>query len=113
MKTLLDRWYAGHAKEIFRERLEVCAGKVARLGITAPMPAIRRMVSRWGSCSPRGRITLNLELIKVPKECIDYVMLHELCHLKERHHGSRYWALLKRVMPDYESVRLRLNRLGV
>lgn len=111
VKTLLDRWYADHAKEVFRERLEVCAGKVARLGITALMPTIRRMVSRWGSCSPRGRITLNLELIKVPTECIDYVMLHELCHLKVPHHGPRYWSLLRRLMPGYEDVRKKLNRL--
>lgn len=111
-RLLLDRWYAQQARRVFQERLERCLGKVARHGITAPMPTIRRMVSRWGSCSPQGRITLNVELIKAPRECIDYVILHELCHLKERHHGPRYWALLRRLMPDFAEVRNRLNLLA-
>ena len=112
VQFLLDRWYGGRAYEVLPERVQVCAQKVARIGISAPLPKIRRMVSRWGSCSSLGQITLNLELIKVPKECIDYVIFHELCHLKVLHHGPRYWSLLRRLLPEYEDVRERLNYLG-
>jgi predicted metal-dependent hydrolase len=112
IKVLVEGWYSIRAAEVFQERLMVCSEKAARVGIVAPSPAIRKMASRWGSCSPKGRITLNVELMKAPKECIDYVILHELCHLKERHHGPRYWSLLRRLVPDFEEVRTRLNQLA-
>jgi hypothetical protein len=67
------------------------------------------MSSRWGSYSSAGRITLNLALIKVPKECIDYVIVHELCHHKVKHHGPKFWKLLHRLMPDFEERRKKLN----
>ena len=56
------------------------------------------MKTRWGSTSPAGRITLNLKLIQVPKPYIDYVVLHELCHLREPHHGQAFYRLLDRVL---------------
>ena len=108
-KRMLDRWYYDHAERIFRDRLEACHERARREGIPRPALKIRRMQKRWGSCSPDGRITLNLELIKAPKDCIDYVIMHELCHLKEAHHGPRFWALLGRVMPDFEVRRKQLN----
>ena len=67
------------------------------------------MKRRWGSCSNAGVVTLNLALVKVPKDCIDYVIMHELCHLKEANHGPRFWALLGRAMPDYEMRKRRLD----
>ena len=108
-KRLLARWYRDRAECIFGERLHVCWKRAAREGIPRPRLTIRRMSKRWGSCSPEGRITLNLELIKAPKDCIDYVIMHELCHLKEAHHGPRFWALLGRVMPDFEARKRQLN----
>ena len=79
--------------------------------VGAPYPeiAIRAMRSRWGSCSPRGRITLNVKRIKVPKAYIDYVIFHELCHLVEPNHNSRYYDLLDRVLPDWRERREKLN----
>jgi predicted metal-dependent hydrolase len=112
IKAALDRWYLTRAKDVFQECVKRCSAKTARVGIIAPSPTIRKMTSRWGSCSRNGRITLNLELIKAPKECIDYVIFHEFCHLKERHHGPRYWSLLRRLVPDFEDVRRRLNQLA-
>jgi len=108
-KRLLECWYREHAKRIFHERLDVCSERANRDGIPRPALIIRRMHKRWGSCSAEGQITLNLELIKAPKECIDYVIMHELCHLKEAHHGPRFWALLAKLMPGYEEKRERLN----
>ncbi|HWR89682.1 MAG TPA: M48 family metallopeptidase [Dissulfurispiraceae bacterium] len=70
------------------------------------IPAIQ---ASGGIFSSAGRITLNLSLIKAPKECIDYVICHELCHFKEKHHGPRFWTLMRRLLPDYERRRIRLN----
>lgn len=109
IKAQLEGWYRENAKRVFRERLIECC-KIASLeGIQEPPFTIRTMTSRWGSCSNQGRINLNLVLIKATKECIDYVIMHELCHLKEQHHGPRFWRLLEKLMPDYRERRKRLN----
>jgi predicted metal-dependent hydrolase len=74
---------------------------------------IRHMAKRWGSCTPEGKILLNLKLIQVPKGLIDYVVMHELCHLKEHHHGAAFYALLGRAMPDWQERRQQLNEMDV
>ena len=79
-------------------------------GIPLPKFRIRQMKSRWGSCSPTGWITLNLLLIKTPQECIDYVIVHELCHLKVRGHGPRFWSLVEKFMADYKERRKELKK---
>lgn len=109
VEQLLENWYREHARAIFKERLDVCLRMAAREGVQEPMLRIQKMTSRWGSCSEKGRILLNLELIKAPKDCIDYVIIHELCHLKEKHHGPKFWRLLEKLMPDYEDRRKKLN----
>lgn len=106
---MLDDWYREHAQRVFRERLEACVKRAAMEGIAEPIVSIRKMKTRWGSCSKEGRISLNLELIKTPKDCIDYVIFHELCHVKERSHGPRFWKLLVKLVPDCEARRKKLN----
>jgi predicted metal-dependent hydrolase len=108
-KTLLTDWYRHHAKEVFHERLMVCQQRAHREGIPLPNLQIRKMNSRWGSYSSRELVTLNLALIKTPKDCIDYVIIHELCHYKVKHHGPEYWNLLHKLMPDFEEQRKKLN----
>jgi predicted metal-dependent hydrolase len=109
IKGLLDDWYRAHAKQVFAERLAACYPKVEHLGIAYPDLIIRVMKSRWGSSSPLGKITLNVKLIQVPKAYIDYVIFHELCHLKEPNHSQRYYELLDRVLPDWRDRREKLN----
>ena len=70
------------------------------------------MQTQWGNCSPGGTITLNPHLVKAPRDCIDYVILHELCHLQEHNHGPAFWVLLERVMPDWERHKARLNDMA-
>lgn len=79
------------------------------VGIPYPQVTIRAMRTCWGSCSSKGRITLNVKLIKVPTSYIDYVIFHELCHPAEAHHSSRYYTLLDRVLPDWRERRDELN----
>ncbi len=106
---LLERWYRKQAKRVFQERLDLWHPKAARLGIPYPMLSVRRMKSRWGSCTPSGKITLNLHLIQLPKVSIDYVLVHELCHLKHPNHSPAFYALLERLMPDWRDRRKRLS----
>jgi predicted metal-dependent hydrolase len=71
---------------------------------------IRTMKRRWGSCSNKGKITLSTELIKLPDLYIEYVMLHELCHLRHHNHGTGYYKLLSELFPEWRSVRKELRR---
>lgn len=111
IQGLLDDWYLSHAKRVFAGRLKVCYPRVEGLGIPYPDLAIRDMKVRWGSCSTKGRITLNRRLVQVPKDLIDYVILHELCHLKEHNHSTEFYALLERVLPDWKDRRQKLNQM--
>lgn len=89
--------------------MRACFPRVAHLDIALPPLTIRRMKTRWGSCSRDGKIILNLRLIQAPIPYIDYVIVHELCHLKEHNHSKRYYALLDTTMPDWRDWRQRLN----
>jgi predicted metal-dependent hydrolase len=108
MQTLLDNWYREQAEIIFTRRMLT---HLPRFQYLRQMPElkIRRMKSRWGSCGTNGVITLNLKLIQVDEALIDYVIVHELCHLIEHNHSKHYYALLSRMMPDWEERRQRLN----
>ncbi len=82
----------------------------AALGVRAGKLAYRNMSSRWGSCNPKtGRICLNIQLAKYPPECLEYIVVHELCHLIERGHGARFKELLGSVMPDWKARRSKLR----
>lgn len=108
---LITRWFHRQAKRIFAERLAQCLPRVEAVGITPPEHlTIRDMKTRWGSCTPKKRILLNVGLIHVAPHLIDYVIVHELCHLKELNHSAAYYALLDKVMPDWRDRREALNR---
>ncbi len=112
IKTLLQLWYRLRAKVIFSERYDYCIQQIAKLGIEHHQGIqLRFMPKRWGSCTGKGNIILNPELIAAPKDCIDYVITHELCHLKERNHSLAFYKLLNSVMKDWELRRKRLNEM--
>ena len=71
----------------------------------------RNMPTRWGSCTPKGKIILNPELIKAPKGCIEYVIIHELCHLVHHDHTQKFIDLQTKEMPDWEKWKLKLEKL--
>ena len=70
---------------------------------------LRKMKRQWGNCSLKGIITLNTALIKAPEICIDYVILHELCHFAEHNHSPRFYRLLTQVMPDWKIIKAQLD----
>lgn len=111
IQKMLELWYFRRAQEVFRNRLTALLPSA--LWVSTP-PALRLQVmqTQWGNCSSSGTITLNPHLVKAPRDCIDYVILHELCHLKEHNHGPAFWVLLERVMPDWERHKVRLDGMA-
>ena len=82
----------------------------AVLGVHAKKIAYRNMKSRWGSCQPAtGRICINIRLALYPPECLEYIVVHELCHLRERGHGPAFKALMDATLPDWRSRRAKLR----
>jgi predicted metal-dependent hydrolase len=108
----LERWYQQAARRVFAEVMGTAAARVQPLGIVAPPDIrIRRMKSRWGSCTAKGVITLNLRLIQVDRALIEYVAVHELCHLREHNHSAAYYRLLDQALPEWRARKRQLNDL--
>lgn len=108
-RRLLLQWYRKRADAVFSERWPKCLAKVERYGVSAMPFQLFNMKRRWGSCTPSRRVLLNPELVKAPTECIDYVMLHELCHLRCPAHDWHFYRLLSQVCPDWPRLKNRLN----
>lgn len=106
----LDGWYRRQAQALLPERLTALAATLPWLaGRVLPPPRVVRLRSRWGSCAADGRITLNLCLVLLAQPLIDYVLWHELCHLREMNHGPRFYALLAAALPDYRERQTALR----
>lgn len=105
---LLAEWYKKRAREVFSRRLDILLEQTLWVAGKPPL-RLRTMYTQWGSCSPQGRIILNPHLVKAAHDCIDYVILHELCHLAEHNHSERFYRLMTQVMPQWEKVKERLD----
>ncbi len=110
-KELLNSWFSDHAKKIFIERFEICFATAQKYKILQPKLRVGKMLKRWGSCARKGTITLNYELVKAPVHCIDYVIMHEICHLKIPSHNKQFMTLLSKCMPDWEKRKERLEKV--
>jgi predicted metal-dependent hydrolase len=109
VKELMDDWYARQAREQFAGRLDACWAAFPSADGRPPALRVRRMRTRWGSMSPRRSMSLRLDLIRAPVECIDYVIFHELCHLVHPNHQRAFWALVEEVVPDWKRRKRRLE----
>jgi len=112
VKQLLRNWYISHAQQVFHRRLIALAPGVLWLKGHLPPIKLLTMKKQWGSCSPQGNILLNPHLVKAPRECIDYVILHELCHLKEHNHSPEFYRLLNQQMPEWKLVKAKLDGMA-
>jgi len=110
----LKRWYQQQASTVFAPKMEELIKIHSKWNFRPTEMAIRSLKSRWGSCSRSGKITLNSELVKIDPKYAEYVILHELCHLKEMNHGKGFYSILEEVCPGYKTIRkdMRQYRLG-
>ena len=110
VRVALVSWFRCHAADRLPERV---AAWRAKAGLPMPRVIIADQQKRWGSCDQRGTIRLNWRIIQAPMRLVDYVVVHELVHLRHRGHGRDYWQAVGRVMPDYERRREDLRACGV
>ena len=109
IKKLLQQWYIARATILFNKLFEEQFYLFKRFGLEKPVLQIKKMEKRWGSCTPQQKIILNPELIKAPVACINYVILHELCHLVHHNHSKAFYQLLENFMPDWQKYKQLLE----
>jgi len=109
VNKLLSQWYKGKALLQFSDSMDRCWQKYNDFGPEQPKLVIKSMKRRWGSLSDNGTVTLNTDLIRAPKECIDYVVTHELCHLKYHDHSYEFYRFLDSLLPDWEKIKHKLE----
>jgi predicted metal-dependent hydrolase len=113
IKETLEKWYKGKANIVFTDLYNQLKSNFTSIKIDHSTLQIKSMSKRWGSCSPKGRISLNVNLIKAPKPCIEYVIIHELCHLVYFDHGKKFQKLLREKISDWEKWKDRLEMVMV
>jgi hypothetical protein len=110
-QAIVEEWYREQVKQAVPPLIEKWE-KV--IGVTANRVFVQRMKTKWGSCNPRARsIRLNTDLARKPRECLEYIVVHELVHLLEATHNARFVELMDRFIPKWQSRRQALNRLPV
>lgn len=110
IKAMLHRFYLRQAKIYLSNRFSELISRYSEQGFHVTGLVVKPIRSRWGSCSSRGRITLSSELVKLDPVYSDYVIIHELCHLKHHNHGKEFYRLLGELFPAYGSVRRDLRQ---
>ena len=108
-RDVLEKALRAKARLVFAERL---AHYAPQLGVSTPPLRISAARTRWGSCSHHGGISLNWRLILMPLAVIDYVVCHELAHLREMNHSPRFWSVVQQLCPDWRARRLELRQLA-
>ena len=111
VKQLVNEWYLKNAKLKLHTIAQPLIDEFKKHKIEPSSIVLREMPTRWGSCTPKGKIILNPELIKAPKGCIEYVIIHELCHLIHHDHTQKFIDLQTKEMPDWEKWKMKLERL--
>jgi len=110
IQRTLEKWYLGRAKKLFSERLELYTDKI---GVKVNMVRLKNQKTRWGSCSQKGNLNFNWKLVMAPTHIVDYVVIHELCHLRQMNHSKEFWQLVGTYMPDYKECRKWLKENGL
>jgi predicted metal-dependent hydrolase len=109
-RRLFERWYKERAFSVFTERCRLYA---AQMGTSYKSLSLSSAKTRWGCCTPRGTLRFNWRLVMAPVEVIDYVMVHELAHLKELNHSRRFWEIVSKALPDHSHAKKWLKENGL
>lgn len=111
IEALLDRWYKVNSVPYFKTMMNKCLVKLSKYSIPTPKLFVRKMKSRWGSCiKSKAKITLNTMLMKESPGFVEYVVMHELCHLKHANHSKHFYSFLESVMPDWKEKKNELKK---
>jgi predicted metal-dependent hydrolase len=111
VESILENFYKVRAKEIFTNILNESIILDKRFSKYTIQLSIRKLNNRWGSCSTSGKIILNYNLIKAPKACIEYVVIHELCHLVHHNHSKEFYKLQEKLFPNWEKWKSKLEQI--
>lgn len=109
INNILDEWYKERARIIFTEIFDKLTIELKKRKISPDTFIIRNMKKRWGSCTPGKKIIVNPELIKAPMRCIEYVFVHEMCHLKYYNHSESFYKLQSSIMSDWKFWKNKLE----
>lgn len=112
IRELLWSWYRDRSRVVLKKRIDELSNSLVWINGNAPKIRLLEMKRQWGSCSPNGTIVLNPHLIKAPRDCVNYVILHELCHLQEHNHSKRFYRLLNQMMPEWRSIKGKLDGMA-
>lgn len=112
VKFLMLEWYANHAKAFFDERIKYFFDKIPAAEFNSMEISYKYLNKQWGLKNADGSITFNIELMKTPIQCIDYVIVHELCHTIYPNHDDDFYRLLSKVLPDWHKRKERLEYFG-
>ena len=112
VRQSLQQWYQARALEKLKEKTKRYS---AILGVSPQSVGVKEYKARWGSCSSSGDVTYNWRIIMAPHHIVDYIVVHELCHLLEHNHGPKYWKHVQNVVPNYKECRewLKVNGEGL
>ncbi|MBF0628815.1 MAG: M48 family metallopeptidase [Magnetococcales bacterium] len=110
LANALERWYRLQAHRHLTMRLRHWS---EQMGVTVSRVTIRGQTTRWGSCSSRGSINLNWQLMLLPGRLVDYVLVHELCHRLEMNHSPAFWMRVGAVLPEYERLKTELKKFRI
>ncbi len=109
ISNALTSWYRAHAEQKLLEKVKRYSKIV---GVHPASVSIKTFKSRWGSCSTKGDLVFNWKIIIAPNRIVDYVVVHELCHMKQHDHAPKFWKCVERVFPDYAESKAWLKENG-
>jgi predicted metal-dependent hydrolase len=110
VKRLLAQWYYKHAEKKFNKLALEAYSKFKEYNFKMPKIEIRRMAKRWGSCNTKDKIIINPEIIKASSKCIEYVLIHEMCHLVVANHNKKFFNTLTSIMPNWQKWKFKLEQ---
>lgn len=110
IKGRVRAWYRVKARDYFAKKIIEATDRLPWIE-EAPAFRLMDMTKQWGSCSPEGQVILNPHLVKAPRDCIEYVILHELAHLKHHDHGAEFWKLIETHQPNWKKAKAELDAL--
>ena len=111
IKAMLEHWYGTTAKPVLTKQFHETLDKYSKYNFAPTGFAVRKMKKRWGSCTSKGRIAISYDLVRLDPVFAEYVILHELCHLRHHNHGQGFYNLLSEVYPDWRTLRAELRKI--